>query len=149
LTVVSTTDTTDAIFAGNFNLLAGGVYSLFLAGQLGAVDTVLIHELIPRYSDSSCGVRFINLVYNGNPIFIQQTSTPGVAEFPAMSYRQYSTFRQYPADVSHGSYSFDVVDNITNEVLASYTLSTPYFQNVTLAWIGDASAPTIVQINNY
>jgi len=154
LTVVPTTDTTDAMFAGNLNLSAGGVYSLFLAGQMGAVDTVLIHESIPRYGDSSCGVRFINLVYNGNPIFIQQLSSPGVVDFPAMGYKQYSGFKQYLADVNHSTYNFQVVDNTTNAVLATYTLSTPFFQNVTLAWVGQVggaglNAPSIVQINNY
>jgi len=154
LTVASTADTADAIFTGNLNLSTGGVYSLFLAGYTGAIDTVLIQESIPRYVDSSCGVRFINLVYNGNPVFIQRTNMPGIADFPSMSYKQYSGFKQYAADITNGSYSFQVVDNTTNKVLASYNLSTPFFQNVTLAWVGQSggtgtNAPKIVRINNY
>src|SRR5258708_4699301 len=57
LTIIATTDTVNPIFSGNLNLAAGSINSFYLAGHIGAVDTVLIKELIPVYSDSSCGVR--------------------------------------------------------------------------------------------
>jgi len=154
LTVVSTADTVNALFSGNFNLPTGGVFTFFLAGYPGAIDTVLIKEAIPVYNDSSCGVRFINLVYNGNPISIRQASSPGIADFSAIGYKQYTDFKQYTADVAHGSYGFQIVDDISNVVLASYTLSAPLFHNVTLTWVGQAGgtgggAPKIFRINNY
>jgi len=154
MTVVATTDTVNAIFKASLNLSRGGIYSLFLAGNVSTIDTVFIQESIPVYGDSSCGVRFINLVSNSNPIFIRQTSTPTVTDFSSIGYKQYTSFKQYPAAAANKSYSFQVVDGTTNGVLATYVLTTPYFHNVTLAWIGQAggtgaAAPKVIRINNY
>src|SRR5258708_7212219 len=42
-TIVATTDTINPIFSANLNLSNGGIYSLYLAGKVGAVDTVFVH----------------------------------------------------------------------------------------------------------
>jgi len=154
LTIIATTDTVNPIFTANLNLSSGSIYSFYLAGHTGAVDTILVKEVIPAYGDSSCGVRFINLVYNSNPIDIRQKSTPGIIDFSTIGYKQYSSFKQYGARVVNTTDTFQVVDHTTSAVLTTYVLSTPYFQNVTLAWIGQsggaaANAPKVIRINNY
>ncbi len=151
---VAPADTTQPVFGGNLSLTRGGIYSFYLAGQAGAVDTLLVKESIPHHGDSSCGVRFINLSYNSNPIIITQAATPTVIEFNSLRYKQFSEFKTYAASLAVKSYAFQVRDAGTNALLGSYTLSTPYFQNVTLAWIGQGggsglAAPKVIRVNNY
>src|SRR5689334_1521492 len=52
VTIVPTSDTTKIAFTGQFTFDNGGIYSLYLAGQSTAVDTILVKENIPSYSDS-------------------------------------------------------------------------------------------------
>jgi hypothetical protein len=133
----------------------GGIYSLFLSGSITTqVDAILVKETIPAYSDSSCGVRFINLVYNGNPVIVTQTATPTVTDFSSLSYKQISSFKTYPALSTNGTYSFQVRDATTNAVLATYSLATPRFFNCTLVWKGmtggtGGNVPGILRVNNY
>lgn len=154
LTIATVTDSTNPVFTTQFNLVSSGIYSLYLVGQVGSIDTLLIKEVIPAYTDSLCGVRFINLSYNSDPIIITQAVTPSVNEFGPLTYKQYSAFKVYPATVASNNYGFQVRDASTNVVLGSYTLSAPNFHNVTLAWIGqagaiDVNAPQVVAINQY
>jgi hypothetical protein len=154
ITIAPISDTAQPIYSGSLNFAKGAGYSLYLAGTAAAVDTILMLDAIPYYSDSSCGVRFINLSYNSNSIIITQAVTPTVDDFSSMSYKQISAFKTYNAGQANASYSFQVRDAATNTLLATYVLSTPYFHNVTLAWIGQtggsgANAPKIVRINNY
>ena len=154
LTIVPSSDTMNTVYSGTFNLLKGGIYTLFLTGNNNSVDTLLIKESIPYHPDSSCGIRFVNLSYNGDPIVITQTVTPNAIDFSTMSYKQYSEFKNYSCTVANSSYVFQVRDALTNTILASYTLATPFFQNVTLAWIGQmggtgAAIQKIMRINHY
>lgn len=138
-------------------ILAGDrdIYSLFISGSiLNKVDTLLLKDNIPTYSDSSCGIRFINLVYNSNPIIVTQAATPTVIDYSSLSYRQVSNFKKYPALSVNSSYTFQVRDALSNSVLATYTLTSPRFFNCTLVWKGQISgtgnnAPSILRVNNY
>lgn len=154
ITVVATTDTAHPLFSGNLNLTRNGIYSLYLAGQSGAVDMLLVNDTLSFYSDSSCGIRFINLSLNSNPFIVTQASTPNTVEFNGLGYKQFSFFKKYTATASNSSYIFQVRDAVTNTVLSTYILSTPYFHNVTLAWIGQVGGTgvniqKIIRINNY
>ena len=154
ITVVSVADTNTAVFTGNFNFVNGSIYSLYLAGTTTAVDTVFALDNIPSHPDSSCGVRFINLSYNSSPIVITLASTPTVIEFNSLAYKQSSAFKTYPALATNGTYAFQVRDAITNNLLGSYTLTTPRFFNCTLVWKGmtgatGTNAPGIARVNNY
>lgn len=154
LTIAPVADTTMPAYSGSLNLANGGSYSLYLAGSVGSVDAILLRDTLPHYSDSVCGVRFINLSYNSNPIIAVQTISPATIDFSSLSYKQISEFKTYAAGVVNTSYSFQVRDAGTDSVLGAYTLTTPYFHNVTLAWIGQKgatglNAPKIVRINNY
>ena len=132
----------------------GGIYSLFLAGNVATqVDTILLREAIPLYNDSSCGVRFINLCVGGSPIKVTQSATPSVFDFSVLSYKQISAFKTYPALSTNGTYSFQVRDT-ANTVLATYALTTPRFFNCTLVWKGmkggaGTNVPGVLRVNNY
>jgi hypothetical protein len=154
LTVAPMTDTLAPAYSGTLNLVNGASYSLYLAGTLGSVDALLLRDTIVNYVDSSCGVRVINLSYNSNPIVITEPNTPTVDDFSNLGYKQISSFKTYPAGATNTSYVFQVRDAGTNAILGTYTLTSPIFHSVTLAWIGQTggagnNAPQIMRINNY
>ena len=154
LTIVSTADTTNPLYTASLHFATASIYSLYLTGQTGALDTIFVQESIPTYTDSLCGVRIINLNYNSKPIVVTQSAAPTTLDFQSLSYKQYSNFKVYGAHNSNASYVFQVRDAVTMTLLGAYTLSTPFFRNVTLAWIGQtgatgANAPKIIRINNY
>jgi len=154
--VVSSTDTLHPVFDGNITTLANGVYTLFLSGQSTTTDTLLIKESYPFHAilDSSCGVRFINLSPNSHPLNIRLTGSADPA-FGPLIYRQLTGFKNYPAKKVNSSYSFDIRDAVTDTLVTSYALSTPYFNNVTLALEGlegqhsGTNALKVIRINNY
>ena len=147
-------DSTHPYYNNMPSTINGGIYSLFLAGNLATqVDTLFVQEAIPVYSDSSCGVRCINLCVNGSPIKVNLTATPTALEFPVLSYKQLSAFKTYPALSVNGTYSFQVRDT-ANTVLATYSLATPRFFNCTLVWKGmkggtGTNVPGVMRVNNY
>jgi len=153
--VYPTGDSAHPYFTSTVPTSSGGVYSLFLSGNVATkVDTMLVKESIPVYTDSSCGVRFINLVYNSNPIKVTRSTSPTVTEFSSLSYRQISAFKTYPALSTNGTYVFQVRDAVPDTVLATYTLTTPRFFNCTLVWKGmkggtGTNAPGVLRVNNY
>jgi len=154
VTIVPTSDTTKTAFTGQFTFVNGGIYSLYLAGQSTAVDTVFVKENIPSYTDSSYGVRFINLSYNSTPIKITLSTSPTVVQFSDLAYKQASDFKTYGAKVSTATDTFQVRNATTNAILATYPIVKPRFFNCTLAWKGmtgatGTNAPGIMRINNY
>jgi len=154
LTIVATSDTTKPVYTGSLNLATGNTYSLFLAGQTGAVDTIMTRDVLPIFDDSSCGIRFINLSYNSSPIVVTQSASPTVNDFSSLAYKQYSSFKTYSAKSANSTYLFQVRDAIAGTLLGTYTLSTPYFHNVTLAWIGQTGgsgtvALKVIRVNYY
>jgi len=155
VTIVPTSDTTKVAFTGSFTFDNGGIYSLYLAGQSTAVDTVFVKENIPSYTDSLCGVRFINLSYNSNPIKVVLSTSSTVTEFPGMAYKQVSSFKTYPAKAANASYVFQIKDAAKDSLVATYTLTTPRFFNCTLALKGSwgttsgTNALGVMRVNNY
>ena len=154
VTVVSSADTTKTILEGSFNFDEGGIYTLYFSGIVGAIDTLLVPERFPVHADSTCGVRFINLSFNSQPIVVTLSSTPTIMEFNSLSYRQFSDFKGYLADVNNNAYTFQVRDAATDSLLGTYDFSAPCFRNATLAWIGQTGgsgtyATQVIVVNNY
>lgn len=135
LYIYPSTDSLHPYYNGSIAPGAQETYSLFLAGQSsGTIDNVLIKDTIPHRTDSSMGIRFINLSPNSNPLNITLSATPTVNEVSNLTYKNYTGFKTYTA-FYNASYTFQVRDASTNTVLASvsYTSSTvPRFANVTL-----------------
>lgn len=151
---IATTDTLHPVYNGSMSLRNGDINTLFLAGHQGAVDSILFHQSMPYYYDSSCGIQFINLSYNSTPVTITQVATPNVNEVSALAYKQYTPIKTYRANNSDSVYNFQVLDAASKAVLSTYNLRTPTFKTVTLAWIGQqggigADTPRILRINNY
>jgi len=127
-------------------------YSLFLGGASPAqVDAVLIKESYQNYNDSVCGVRFINLSPNSNPISVNLAGSANGSEVSSLAYRSYSDFKQYPATKANASYIFEIRDAGTGNKITSYSLPTPYFHNVTLmlgGLVGGTPAVGIIPVQH-
>jgi hypothetical protein len=108
------------------------IYSLFIAGRSPNISGIIIKDNIPYHTDSTCGVRIINLVPNSTPLNITLSSSPTTNEVSGLAYLQYTDFKIYPAKAANASYTFQVRKSTDNTVLVSYLLNTPRFTNVTL-----------------
>jgi hypothetical protein len=131
-----------------------GNYSLFLTGASpSAVESVLINETYPRtYSDSVCAIRFINLAPGSNPISVNIKGNANGSEVATLGYKAYTSFLQHPAKRVNPSYVLEFRDAGTGNLITSYTLSTPFFHNVTLALrgiVGGSPAPGVIQDNDF
>jgi hypothetical protein len=122
LYIIQSTDTTEInpkldMFSGTLNLSSGGIYSFFLAGDTSSVDTFFIKDNIPVYSDSSAGVRFINLAPASGPMSINLEGNPVTQmEFSNLGYKQISAFKAYSANNSApGSYTFVIHDEVSGD----------------------------------
>lgn len=152
--VYPTGDSTHPYYNKTMQAGHGGIYSLFLAGSTATqVDTIVIREAIPVRTDSSAGVRFGHLSYNSGPIVVTLSTSTTVNEF-ALSYKEISSFKTYPALSANGTYTMQVRDAGTNAILATYALTTPRFFNCTLIWKGmkggtGTNVPGVLRVNNY
>jgi hypothetical protein len=129
-------------------------YSLFLSGTSPAnIDAVLVTETYPfAYADSVFGVRFINLAPGSNPINVNIAGNTSGSESANLAYKGISNFIIHPAKSINTTYKFEFRDTVTGNVVASTTINTPYFHNVTLALrgiVGGSPAPGIIAVNNY
>jgi hypothetical protein len=153
LSVVPITDTVFKIFNGTLDLASGAIYSFFLSGDTAHADTMMIKENIPSYSDSSTGVRFVNLSIGGKALVINLVGDSGNLQFPAIGYQGVTDFRKYSAVASAGtSYKFEIRDQATGTLLKTYTWTFRRFRNNTIVISGDPTIPAqfkVFAINHY
>jgi len=153
LSVVPITDTVFKIFNGTVNLASGTIYSFFLSGDTAHADTMMIRENIPTYSDSSTGVRFVNLSIGGKALTINLAGDSGNLQFPVIGYQGVTDFKKYSAVVSSGtSYKFEIRDQATGALLKTYTWTFQRFRNNTIVISGDPTIPAqfkVFAVNNY
>jgi hypothetical protein len=170
--------TTGQIFYGILPLKKGGIYSLYLCGKdTASPDYVFTTDTLPYHglSDSTVGIRFVNLSTGSNPISVNLEGSPDGSEVDKLEYKGISGFKNYISNssVTYGGYLFVFRDAISGDSLTSYSLGglgtirypgnglyAPYygnplvFKNVTIALIGQpgatASIPqTAILVYNY
>jgi hypothetical protein len=155
LLVVPSTDTGFTIFKGSLTFNSGDIYSLFLSGDTAHADTMLVKDNIPYYSDSSAGVRFVNLSMGGKALTINLDTDPGNMEFPALGYKGITGFKKYDASPAAGDhYNFEIRDQASGDLLTTFTWSFPRFRNMTVVIAGStdpgsATPLTIFSVNNF
>jgi hypothetical protein len=146
-------DLKQTLFNGTLDLMNGGIYSFFLAGDTSSPDTMLIKDNIPTYTDSSAGVRFVNLSTGSLPMSVNiQGNSPTQMEFSALGYKGVSSFNKYLANSGEqGEYTFEVRDQGTGNLLTTFTWYYTLFRNNTLVISGSEAlgAIQILQVNNY
>lgn len=135
-----------------FSVNEGESYSLFLAGAPGAIEAVKIKETIPYRTDSTAGIRFINLAPNKPSLNITLLASPAVDEVSALAYKSYTDFKTYPGSYN-SSYTFQLRDAASpGTVLATFALTAaqvPRFANITLVIRQNGvSGVSVFRVNN-
>ena len=132
------------------------MYSLFVFGQAGSTQGIIIKEEFPYRTDSTAGIRFINLSPNSTPFNITLSTSPTITEVSSLAYKQYTEFKSYPG-LYNSIYTFQIRDASTAAPatpLATVSLtssSVPRFSNVTLVirgLVGATPALGITRVNN-
>jgi len=156
------------MFNSVLNLAAGGAYSLFITGRdTTASDYLFVQDDLPYHapSDSTAGIRFVNLSTGSNPISVNIQGQATGSEASNLAYKGITNFKNYAATYKISSYVFEFRDASSGALISSYTLSSVNggsttsannvrFKNLTLALIGQPGvtgtyAQKVVQINNY
>jgi len=150
VTVVASADTTTYLLNKSFDFHSG-IYSLYIAGQAGAIDTILKEETSYPFirtdvvmPDSSIYLRFVNLSPNSSPININIKSSTAT-EATSLSYKSITDFKKYPALAANANYIFEIRDASSNTLLISYTFNvtaTNRFKNVAIILKGLAGTTT-------
>jgi hypothetical protein len=105
-------------------LYDGDIYTLFLGGTPVAIDAILVKEAISYRTDSTAGIRFVNLSPNSQAVNVTLSTSSTVNEFGNVAYKGITDFKSYSALSTNTSYIFQVRSASTpNTVLASITLS--------------------------
>jgi Domain of unknown function (DUF4397) len=144
------------MFSGTLNLHAGGIYSFFLTGDTTAVDTFFVQDQIPAYSDSTAGVRFVNLSPGSGTMTVNLQGNPASqTEFTNLGYKQISAFKAYPANSSvPGNYTFVVHDPVSGDSVV-YTWGYSLYKNNTIVIAGSENPSSsdypinAFQVNNF
>lgn len=135
-------------------LSPGSINSLFLTGTITNPDTLLTMDRPPFHSstDSSVGIRFINLSPGSAPVNITLSTSTSINEFVGIGYKGVTEFKNYPTLISSpvSSYTFQFRDANTNSIITSQTISginnpgansltNDYrFKNITILLIGQS-----------
>ncbi|ACU04013.1 DUF4397 domain-containing protein [Pedobacter heparinus] len=135
------------------------IYTLFLGGSNVAREAILVKENIPVRSDSTAGVRIINLSPGSPDIKVTLSTSVGVSEFGNIAYKQLTEFKSYPALSTNTAYTFQFRNAATNALISSITMSgatlaafVPRFRNVTLVLrgvVGGSPAAGVTRVNHY
>lgn len=101
------------------------IFSLFLFGWHGNVESMLIKEQIPSWnSDSVVGIRIAHLAQGIGGINITLKKDPTTPIFRQISYKTVSDIAKIPLPrvIPAGSASFEVRDAVNDKLLTTYTL---------------------------
>jgi len=151
-----TTDHSKPLFNLDLHLQPGNIHTLFLTGTLTEPDTLFTTDIIPYYpfSDSSMGIRFVNLSAGSNPVSINIAGLANGSETGSLSYKGITGFKRYAATAAVSKYSFEFRDAATGTLLGSFDVTgvnalasnARRFRNFTLAFMGSPTDPTTRKI---
>ncbi|HSC37595.1 MAG TPA: hypothetical protein VLD19_06990 [Chitinophagaceae bacterium] len=155
LTIYNSPDTlaqSAPLFKLALNFQPGTIHTLFLTGTLTAPDTLLTADVPPYHpsTDSSVGVRMVNLSPGNAPISVNFTGLANGSEVSSLSYKGITAFKMYPATSAVAHYNFEFRDAASGALLGSYDLTginttgtnTRRFRNITLVFMGLPTDPT-------
>jgi hypothetical protein len=109
-------------------LKIGSIYSLFLCGaDTGSPDYVFITDTLPYHgpTDSTVGIRFVNLSAGSNPISVNLEGSGNGSEVKNLSYKAITGFKDYicNSSLTNGGYLFVVRDGVSGDSLTSFNLA--------------------------
>jgi len=129
ISFVQTTDTTTPLVSMPATTLDNGtIHSLFLTGTISSPETMLVTDNLIHYggkdmtSDSTTGIRFVNLSPGGSPISINIQGQSNGSEIGGLAYKQITDFKAYDAMSTVSKYTFEFRDASSGSLLATYEL---------------------------
>lgn len=110
-----------------FNLLLdmpiGSIHTLFLTGTVSAPDTIFTRDELPYYpaTDSSMGIRFLNLSPGSAPIAINLAGQANGSEAGSLAFKGMSGFKNYKlSDGLFDEYVFEFRDAASGTLIAAF-----------------------------
>lgn len=145
------------LFNMDLNLQPGNIYSLFLTGTMTDPDTLLTKDVVPYYpvSDSSLGIRFVNLSAGSAPVSVNITGAANGSETGSLSYKAITGFKKYAATADVSQYNFEFRDAASGDLLDRYAFTgvnsvvattARRFRNFTIAFMGEPANPATRKI---
>lgn len=135
-----------------FQLPMGTIGSLFVAGTPAVPDTLFIKDTPVHFpiTDSSMGVRFVNLSGAKIAVNVNLQGQPHGSETTGLHYKGVTEFKKYKAVPSVQRYVFEIRDAASGQLLATNTINNPgvtatvnqwRYHNFTLVYSGIQGAP--------
>lgn len=134
------------------NLHPGSIYTLFFTGTLSAPDTLMTLDMPPYHaaSDSSLGIRFVNLMAGSTPVSVNLATKANGSEVNNLSFKSITGFINYAATAGISKYTFEFRNTATGALITSIDVTSignasnnqRRFRNFTLALIGSPADPT-------
>jgi hypothetical protein len=115
------TKSPDFMFNGVLNFKAGSLYSLFITGaDTTNPDFLFVQDTLPMITDSSVGIRFVNLSTGSSPISINLEGSANGSEVGNLSYKGITGFKQYVNNSTTTDYLFVIRDAATGDSLTQF-----------------------------
>ena len=145
-----------ALYHLDIDLPVGSIHTLFLTGTTSSADTLFTTDVIPYHpsSDSSVGIRFINLMAGSAPVSVNLAGAAQGSEISSLPYKGITPFTNYSATAAISDYTFEFHDAASGTLIGTYLLSgvndtfsnSRRFRNLTLALIGIPGDPATQRI---
>lgn len=148
----STTAPNPVYYNQKQNFVVGGVYSLFLTGTPGAVESVFLKEKIPSHTNQVFGARVINLSLGNVPISVNLQGSANGSFVSSVAYKAVSDFVDVSSTAQDGDKVFEFRNAATGALISSFTVpgySLPTFRNITLVFAGVEGSEMVFQVNNF
>lgn len=118
-------DTTHTLFNGVVNLPQNAIQTLFLTGTTTLPESFQTTDTLSYHNptDSTVGVRFVNLSPGSNPISVNISGNSNGSEIASLVYKNITSFKNYPATSAVSSYVFQIRDAGSGTLLGTFTMS--------------------------
>ena len=143
------------VFSGAISFAPYGIYSFFLARDTVSADTMLVRDQIPTFTDSSAGVRFVNLSAPGQVFAVNIEGGVLGSEMSALPYKGITSFIPHPggAGPEAAGYLFVIRDQ-GGDSLTSFLWMPMAFKSNTLVITGSPDSTgvrglSVFAVNNY
>jgi len=146
----------------SLDIPVGTVHTLFLSGTINSPDTLFTMDILPYHppSDSSVGIRFVNLSKGSTPVSVNIAGAAQGSEVSSLPYKGITAFTNYPATAAVSDYTFEFRDASSGTLIGAYNLNgvndtfsnTRRFRDLTIALLGirdDPATQKIILIEAY
>jgi len=121
--IPDTTNKSAPLFDLTLDLPIGSITSLYLTGTVSSPDMLLVKDTLPEIllTDSTMGIRFVNLSQGSGPISVNIIDKANGSEISNLKYKDISRFKFYPVGFTMNNYVFEFRDAASGALIASYT----------------------------